>query len=197
MAIGIALAEGRIASLDTPVARYLPEWDDEARGRITVRQLLEETSGLETGGDIRGLLYRSPWDDLAGLPAFATSRGVRMLLGNDFESSALGFQLEHEPGGFYNLSPANTQLAAVIVERATGTPFESYVDERLWRAGGRRKRAAAARPARGHARGALLLARDSARHAARAEPARHRRHARGTRGAARGLGAARWRAHRA
>jgi CubicO group peptidase (beta-lactamase class C family) len=133
MAVGLALAEGRIASLDTPVARYLPEWADEARGRITIRQLLEETSGLETGGDIRGLLYRSPWEDLAGLPTFATSKGVRMLLGNDFESTALGFRLEHEPGGFYNASPANTQLAAVIVERATGRPYESYVDERIWR----------------------------------------------------------------
>jgi CubicO group peptidase (beta-lactamase class C family) len=136
MAVGFAISEGRIASLDTAVARYLPEWDDEPRGRITVRQLLEETSGLETGGDTRGLLYRSPWTDLSAVPAFATSRGVRMLLGNDFESSALGFQLDHEPGGFYNASPANTQLAAVIIERATGVPFESYVDERLWRAAG-------------------------------------------------------------
>jgi CubicO group peptidase (beta-lactamase class C family) len=136
MAVGLAIADGRIASLDAPVARYLPEWDDEARGRITMRQLLTETSGLETGGDIRGLLYRSPWDDMAELPAFATSRGVRMLLGNDFESSALGFRLEHEPGGFFNVSPANTQLAAVIVERATGTPFESFVDERVWSAVG-------------------------------------------------------------
>ncbi|MEO8019490.1 MAG: serine hydrolase domain-containing protein [Pseudomonadota bacterium] len=136
MAVGIAIADRRIASLDTPVAHYLHEWDDEARGRITLRQLLEETSGLETGGDIRGLLYRSPWDDPARLPAFATSRGVRMLLGNDFESSALGFRLDHEPGGFYNLSPANTQLAAVIVERVTGKPFEDFVDERLWRAVG-------------------------------------------------------------
>jgi CubicO group peptidase (beta-lactamase class C family) len=133
MAVGLALADRHIASLDTPVARYLPEWDDEPRGRITVRQLLEETSGLEAGGDIRGLLYRSPWDDLAGLPAFATARGVRMLLGNDYESSALGFRLDHEPGGFRNASPANTQLAAVIVERATGMPFERFLDERLWR----------------------------------------------------------------
>jgi CubicO group peptidase (beta-lactamase class C family) len=136
MAAGIALAEKHLASLDSPVARYLPEWDDEPRGRITIRQLLEETSGLETGGDVRGLLYRSPWEDLAGLPRFATARGVRMLLGNDFESSALGFKLEHEPGGFYNVSPANTQLAAVIVERATGVPFERYVDERVWSAVG-------------------------------------------------------------
>ena len=136
MAVGIAIAERHITSLDTPVARYLNEWNDEPRGRITLRQLLEETSGLETGGDIRGLLYRSPWDDLARLPAFATSRGVRMLLGNDFESSALGFRLEHEPGGFYNVSPANTQLAAVIIERASGTAFEDFVDNKIWRAVG-------------------------------------------------------------
>jgi CubicO group peptidase (beta-lactamase class C family) len=133
MAIGVAIAEGRISGIDEPVARYLPEWDAEPRGRITLRQLLEETSGLETGGDIRGVLYRSPWAELKSLPAFATSRGVRMLLGNDFESSALGFRLDHEPGGFYNLSPANTQLAAVIVERATGSPYETFVDQKLWR----------------------------------------------------------------
>ena len=108
-----------------PVARYLPEWDDEARGRITLRQLLEETSGLETGGDIRGLLYRSPWSEPARPAGVRDLRGVRMLLGNDFESSALGFRLDHEPGGFYNLSPANTQLAAVIVERVTGEPYEN------------------------------------------------------------------------
>jgi CubicO group peptidase (beta-lactamase class C family) len=135
LSVGQALADGRIRSLDAPIAEYLHEWEGEARGRITVRQLLDETSGLETGGDIAGLLERSPWSDLAHLPAFATSKGVRMLLGNDFESSALGFALDHEPGGFYNVSPANTQLAAIIVERATAMPYEKYVD-RLWRGAG-------------------------------------------------------------
>ncbi|HET9863278.1 MAG TPA: serine hydrolase [Steroidobacteraceae bacterium] len=136
MAIGVALGEGAISSLDAPIGAYLPEWDDEPRGRITLRQLLEETSGLETGGDIERLLHRSPWRDLADLPRFATSRGVRMLLGNDFAGTALGFRLRHEPGGFYNVSPANAQLAALILERATRTPYEQYVDEHLWRAAG-------------------------------------------------------------
>jgi CubicO group peptidase (beta-lactamase class C family) len=54
------------------------------------------------------------------------------LLGNDFQSSALGFRLDHEPGGFYNVSPANTQLAAVIIERVTREPYENFVDRRLW-----------------------------------------------------------------
>jgi CubicO group peptidase (beta-lactamase class C family) len=135
MAVGQAIADGRIRSLDAPVAEYLAEWKGEPRGRITVRQLLDETSGLETGGDIAGILRRSPWDDLARLPAFATSKGARMLLGNDFESSALGFALDHETGAFHNVSPANTQLAALIVERATGVPYEKFLDQ-LWRRAG-------------------------------------------------------------
>jgi CubicO group peptidase (beta-lactamase class C family) len=136
MAVGVAIHEKHIASLDSEVARMLPEWDDEPRGHITVRALLEDTSGLETGGRLEKLRYRSPWDDLARLPVFATSKGVRMMLGNDFESTALGFALEHEPGGFFNGSPANTQLAAVLIERATGQPYESFVDQRMWRPAG-------------------------------------------------------------
>lgn len=136
MAIGVARGEGRIPTLDAPVSRFLTEWDDEPRGRITLRQLLEETSGLASGGNIRGLLQSHPLDDLATLPHFATSRGVRMLLGNDFQTTALGFRLEHEPGGFRNVSPANLQLAALVLERATGQPFETYVDTHLWRAVG-------------------------------------------------------------
>lgn len=135
MAAGIAQA-GKSALLDAPVTTVLPEWSDDARGRITLRQLLEETSGLEAGGEVRGILQRSPWSDFAGLPRFATARGVRMLLGNDYESTALGFRLEHEPGGFRNHSPANAQLAAVIIERVTGQPYEEFVDQKLWRAAG-------------------------------------------------------------
>jgi CubicO group peptidase (beta-lactamase class C family) len=132
MASGIALAEKHIDSLDAPVSKVLHEWNDEIRGRITLRQLLEETSGLEAGGDIQGLLRRSPWSDPASLPRFATARGVRMLLGNDYESSALAFRLDHEPGGFRHVSPANVQLAAVIIERATGQQYEHYIDQKIW-----------------------------------------------------------------
>ena len=133
MAVGRALADGHLRSLGDPVGPILREWDGEPRGAITLAQLLDETSGLETGGNIAGLLHRSPWHDLARLPEFATSKGVRLLLGNDFESTALGFSARHEPKAFYNVSPANTQIAAVILERTTGEPYERYVDEKLWR----------------------------------------------------------------
>jgi CubicO group peptidase (beta-lactamase class C family) len=132
MALGLVLGDGQ-AALDTPVAQYLGEWEGEPRGHITLRQLLEETSGLEDGGDVDGLLHLSPWRDLHALPEFATSKAVRMLLGNDFANSALRFALRHEPGGFYHASPANAQLAAVILERTTQQSYERFVDERIWR----------------------------------------------------------------
>lgn len=136
MAAGVALADGRV-DLDAPVERYLREWEGEARGKITLRQLLEDTSGLESGGeDARALLDEAAWKDPARVLRFATSRGVRLMLGNDLESTALGFRLDHEPGGFHNVSPVNTQLVAVIVERATGIPYERFLDERLWRPAG-------------------------------------------------------------
>src|SRR6187549_1221563 len=48
MALGLALGDGHVA-LDAPVAQYLGEWEGEPRGHVTLRQLLEETSGLEDG----------------------------------------------------------------------------------------------------------------------------------------------------
>jgi len=141
MAVGLALADQRVDTLDASVARLLPEWDDEVRGRITLRQLLDETSGLEPEGETRELMRHPPWRDPGKLFDFATSRGVRLVMGNDFARTALGFELRHEPGGFHNTSPANAQLLAVILERATGMAYERFVEQRLWRPvdGGRAK----------------------------------------------------------
>jgi beta-lactamase family protein len=128
---GMALGDGSIKSLDDAVSKYLPEWDGDPRGRITLRQLLNETSGLATGVDAADVLGSHPLSDWPNLPEFATSRGVRLLLGNDYESTALGFRRQHEAGGFFNVSPVNSQLAAVIVEHASGMPYERFLEKRL------------------------------------------------------------------
>ena len=45
--VGIAIEEGLIASVNDPVGKYLPELRGDARGDITIEQLLRMTSGLE------------------------------------------------------------------------------------------------------------------------------------------------------
>lgn len=126
MAVGIAVRDGRIASLDLPVETWLTEWRDDPRGRITLRQLLWNTSGLEEVSlDAGGSGY------LEWLRAMF-SKNSRLSLGSDFAAAALSFDLEHEPGARFNFSNANAQLVGVILERATGVPYERYVDEKLW-----------------------------------------------------------------
>ena len=116
--VAIAMQEGAIESLDDPVGRYLPEWSDDGRGRITLRQLLRNLSGLEN-------------PPLAGDPD-PYSKNARISLSSDFRAAALSFDLENEPGEFFAFSNANAQLVGAVLESATGEPYEDYLNSRLW-----------------------------------------------------------------
>ncbi len=113
-----ALQEGAIGSLDDGVGDYLPEWRDDPRGRITLRQLLENTSGLEN-------------DLLAGDPDPA-NKNTQLSLSSDFHAAALDFELENPPGEFFALANVNAQLLGMVLESATGESYESYLNSRLW-----------------------------------------------------------------
>jgi CubicO group peptidase (beta-lactamase class C family) len=131
---GFAVTEGRIA-LDDPVEKYLPEWRSQPRGRITVRQLLQNVSGLE---EVPLNVVNAPPDAAGPVRAFHLLRSFlgknsRLSLGSDFAAVALSFQLAHAPGTRFAFSNANSQLLGVILERATGEPFERHVEQRLWR----------------------------------------------------------------
>jgi CubicO group peptidase (beta-lactamase class C family) len=114
----IAMEEGAIASLDDPAGRYLPEWADDPRGRITLRQLMHNASGLEN-------------PPLAGDPD-PDNKSSRLALGGDFRRAALRFDLENTPGEFFALSNANAQLLGAVLESATGEDYENYLNSRLW-----------------------------------------------------------------
>ncbi len=121
-------------SVDDPVGRFLAEWRDDPRGSITVRQLLQNVSGLEELP-----LGAAPLPPEAGLVQRATQRvesllgkNARLALGTDFAAAALSFGLENEPGARFAFSNANSQLAGLVLERATGMPYETYIEQKLW-----------------------------------------------------------------
>jgi CubicO group peptidase (beta-lactamase class C family) len=131
---GFAVAEGRIA-LDDPVEKYLPEWRGEPRGQIRVRQLMQNVSGLE---EVPLNVVNAPPDAAGPVRAWYLlksflGKNSRLSLASDFAAVALSFDLAHEPGTRFAFSNANSQLLGVILERATGEPFERYVEQRLWR----------------------------------------------------------------
>ena len=111
------LAESGRLTLDDPVQRYLPWFhvrDRSASARITIRHLLNQTSGLPKSAGLQ--LIRG---------ANATTQRDEMRL---FER----VRLHYEPGEGFEYSNANYWLLGLIVERAAGEPFDAYVRRRIF-----------------------------------------------------------------
>ncbi len=106
--VGIALAEGKITSLDQTVgellATHIPEGADPRFATVTVGQLLTMTSGL--AGD----------DDAAGADSALEKA---MIESRDWVRHILGRRLEHEPGDRFAYSNASSHLLSAIVADAS------------------------------------------------------------------------------
>ena len=119
--MGFTLADGDIGSLDDPIGQYVGEWRDDPRGDITVRQVLHNTSGLENPSPQGTDPYR---------PA------IQMIDGTDVNGVILDRPIVTAPGEAFNHNNVNTQLLGIILQRATGTRFDRYLAEKLWKPAG-------------------------------------------------------------
>ena len=116
--VGIAIGEGRIASVDDPITRYVPELAERDRrfGQITLRHLLSMTSGLryEEAG--------TPWSD-----------DTATYYAPDLRALALrGTEVVEAPGRRFHYNNFNPLLVGLALERATGTPVATYLERKLW-----------------------------------------------------------------
>jgi CubicO group peptidase (beta-lactamase class C family) len=114
MAVMILAEEGAIA-LDEPVAAQLPGFAmaDPRADEVTVRQLLNQTSGLkDTTIDVVELEQATSLEDYVAR------------LGDD--------ALAADPGTAYAYCNANFNVAARLVEVASGQPFETFMQERVF-----------------------------------------------------------------
>jgi len=107
LAVGVALSHRQIGWPDQPVGAFIDEWRDDPRGAITLRNLLQSTSGLTPAGaqptksDLVGELLRSP----LGAP----------------------------PGSRRREQSADVQLLALVIERATHERYAAYLSRTVWR----------------------------------------------------------------
>ena len=113
---GIAIDESKINSVNDPVSRYISEYSDSDIGRVKIRQLLKHTSGIEFKDN-----HKSPFSDNA-----------KYYYGKDLRKYVLNLKLKQNPGTEFNYNSANSQLMALVLERATGTTLSSYLEQKLW-----------------------------------------------------------------
>ena len=107
------LVEAGRVDLDAPVTRYLPDFAVSGPGsdRITLRHLLHHTSGLPP-------LANSLSGSVTTLAAQVDAlRSVR---------------LATEPGSAVAYSNANYNVVGLVVERVSGQPFGSYVEDHVF-----------------------------------------------------------------
>ena len=122
MAIGVAVSEGKIASVDDPVERYEPALAATAWKGVAIRHVLNMSSGVRFDET-----YDKPNTDIAALSRTWARQGGGLL-------AALGrFQdRDAAAGDRFKYISADTQVLAQVLTRAVGRPLADYVSDKLW-----------------------------------------------------------------
>jgi CubicO group peptidase (beta-lactamase class C family) len=112
----LQLVEANLIDLDAPIKRYLPDFalaDSSMAMRITVRQLLNQTSGLADKGFIEGL------------------NGQQETLKGRVASLGAARSIDQPGSSFYYFDP-NYQVLARLVEVISGQPFNAYLQQHVF-----------------------------------------------------------------
>ncbi|MFZ1700641.1 MAG: serine hydrolase domain-containing protein [Pyrinomonadaceae bacterium] len=110
--------EGKL-SIDDPVRKYIPELPDYGKP-LTIRHILNHTSGLRDWGSVMGVTGVGRGDRVVS---------QELALDVIFHQKALDF----EPGAEYSYSNSGYQLATEIVERVSKQKFPDFVAERIFK----------------------------------------------------------------
>lgn len=113
------LVESGRVRLDDPVIQYLPDFklDDERYRAITVRQLLNHTSGLPDRNGINGHGWEHPETDDQALRRFVNSLSTE--------------KLKFDPGTKYAYSNVGYEVLGELVSRVSGQTIEAYLQTRV------------------------------------------------------------------
>lgn len=122
--IGIAYDEGYIESLDDKVSKYLPEFKEEDKDKITIRHLLTMSSGLD-------------WDEAY---TALISKTTEAYYGDNIRDLVMNLEVAEEPGKRYSYKSGDTQILSFVLEAALNkerkekesVTISDYAQEKLW-----------------------------------------------------------------
>ena len=115
--MGKAIEEGYIKSLDQPVSDFFPEFSEGLAAKLTVGDLSSMSSGTN-------------WVEKYYSPLSITTRAY---FDDDLKKIILGLKVIKEPGQAYKYSSGDTQLLAMVIEKATGKKLYNYLTESFWK----------------------------------------------------------------
>ncbi|PKD43720.1 serine hydrolase domain-containing protein [Rhodohalobacter barkolensis] len=111
LGVGRLLYQQKIDSLDQPVHSYFPEWKQGRKKDITIRHLLNHTSGLQNVSN-------------AGVEIYPSPNALQL---------ALTAELTSDPGAEFSYNNKAVNLLAGIFQKATGKRMDHYFRDEFFR----------------------------------------------------------------
>jgi CubicO group peptidase (beta-lactamase class C family) len=125
--VGMAIADGAIASVNDLIVKYIPELKDSGYADVTIRDALTMRSGCN---------WDERYDFNKVTPMSELHNGAIVENRIRFTSPALTLKSIHPPGKQFNYSTVETGVLGWVLERAVGKPLEAYMAERWWQRAG-------------------------------------------------------------
>ena len=116
MAMGKAIMQGKIKSLDQKVTDFFPELKGKFAKEVTVGDLSSMASGLS-------------WDERYYSPFSIVTKAY---FHDDLKDVILDLEINEKPGQSFKYLSGATQLLAMCVEKATGQYLSDYVAAHFW-----------------------------------------------------------------
>ena len=120
--VGAAIKDGHIKSIDDEVTEYVAELKGSAYEGVSVKQLLQMTSGVK-------------WDETYTDPSSARRALLEAQISQEPGSMLqvmAGLPRVAAPGTRWNYSTGETQVVAALVAAATGRTLADYLSEKIW-----------------------------------------------------------------
>ncbi len=120
--IGIAIDDGLIASVETPITEYVPELAGSAYDNVRIKDVLQMSSGARWNED-----YSDPESDIMRYGQVWAGAGS-----GSFDQFTATLTRERAPGTYNYYNSTDTQALGMLVSRASGMSLSAYAEQELW-----------------------------------------------------------------
>ncbi|GAB5414257.1 MAG: serine hydrolase [Congregibacter sp.] len=124
--VGAAIEDGFIGDLDDALTVYLPRFDGSAYDGVSIRQLLQMTSGVAWNET-----YTDPASDRRAMLDAQISEKPGAIL-----ELMAALPRAAPPGSRWNYSTGETHVVGALLRAAVGEPVADYLSRKIWKPAG-------------------------------------------------------------